>query len=86
MIYMVEMDFPHSELLAEWEVWYAGHLRNLLSISGILSAQRFKAVAPDRSPYLAIYGIAHAHVLSGDEYRTRAGPTSTKEWGPRMTN
>ncbi|MBI2226864.1 MAG: hypothetical protein HYU44_18375 [Betaproteobacteria bacterium] len=86
MLYMVEMDLPHPSLLDEWHRWYNEHLRMLLSIPGILSAQRFQSIAPGASPFVAIYTIAGADVMTSPAYRAKAGPKSPGRWSELMTN
>jgi len=86
MIYMVEMDLKDKSLLPQFHEWYRGHVRFLLSIPGIISAQRFESIATTASPFLAIYGLANPHVLSSEAYTAKAGPDSTKEWKARLTN
>lgn len=86
MLYMVEMNMPHHERLTEWHEWYRHHLQRLIAIPGILTAQRFQAEAPTPSPFLAVYSIVDADVLTSPGYRSKAGPTSTGDWQPMMTN
>lgn len=85
-LYMVEMDMPHRERLGDWHEWYKHHLERLISIPGILTAQRFGADAETASPYLAVYTVADAGVLTSPAYRAKAGPTSAGEWQNVMTN
>ena len=86
MLYMVELDFPHPAMLDEWNRWYTGHLRMLLSIPGLESAQRFQATTPTRSPYVAIYTIADEGVMTSPAYLAKAGRKSPGQWAPLMTN
>ncbi len=86
MLYMVELDLPHPSLLEEWHRWYAGHLQMLLSVPGILSAQRFQSITPSASPFVAIYTIAGADVMTSPAYRAKAGPKSPGHWSALMTN
>ena len=86
MLYMVELDMPHPELLEDWHRWYGGHLQMLLSIPGLLSAQRFEASTPTPSPFVAIYTIADAGVMTSPAYRAKAGPKSPGRWATLMTN
>jgi hypothetical protein len=86
MLYMVELDLPHPALLDAWQAWYGGHLRVLLSIPGILSAQRFQALTSCASPFVAIYTIAGADVMTSPAYRAKAGPKSPGRWSELMTN
>ena len=60
MIYMVEMDFPHPERLPEWHAWYMAHIRVLLTVPGFRASQRFEAITPTPSPYLALHEVASA--------------------------
>ena len=85
MLYMVELDFTLPEREADWEAWYAGHLRTLLDMPGFRSAQRFRSVTPAASPYLAIYGIASLDVFQSEPYRARAGRSAPGEWTQFMT-
>ena len=86
MLYMVELDLPHPALLDEWHRWYTGHLHLLLSIPGILSAQRFQSTTPTASPFVAIYSIADAGVMTSPAYRAKAGPKSPGRWAELMTS
>lgn len=86
MIYMVEMDFPHPELLAEWHEWYLAHIRVLLSVPGFRASQRFQAIVETESPYLALHEVASPAVFESAEYRARGGPASTGQWRALHTN
>jgi hypothetical protein len=83
---MVEMDMPDASRLQEWHAWYRQHLVKLLSVRGFLSAQRFQALTASAAPFVAIYSITDADVITSAEYRAKAGPDSTGEWRHRMTN
>src|SRR5690349_11442884 len=83
---MPEMDMPDAALLEAWHAWYAAHLAKLLTIPGFRSAQRFVATLPHASPYVAIYALDNADVLTSDAYKAKAGPASAGEWRARMTN
>jgi hypothetical protein len=86
MIYMVEMDFPHPERLAEWNAWYLAHIRVLLTVPGFRASQRFQAVVANPSPYLALHEVASATMFESPAYRSRGGPGSTGEWRALQTN
>ena len=86
MIYMVEMDFPHPERLAEWHAWYFAHIRVLLTVPGFRASQRFQAITPTPSPYLALHEVASPAIFESPEYRARGGPASTGEWRHLQTN
>lgn len=82
-LYMVEMDMPHPERLVQWHAWYEEHVRHLLARPGFRSAQRFRSVAPDASPYLAIYELEDETALTRPGY---AGPAAAAAWAPFMNN
>ena len=86
MIYMVEMDFPHPERLAEWHAWYLAHIRVLQTVPGFRASQRFQAITPTPSPYLALHEVASPAIFESPEYRARGGPASTGEWRALQTN
>jgi hypothetical protein len=86
MIYMVEMDFPHPERLAEWHEWYLAHVRVLQTVPGFRASQRFQAITETPSPYLALHEVASPAVFESPEYRARGGPASTGEWRALQTN
>src|SRR3954447_23507426 len=86
MIYMVEMDFPHPERLAEWHRWYLAHIRVLLTVPGFRASQRFQAITQTSSPYLALHEVASPALFESAEYRDRGGPVSTGEWRALQTN
>ena len=86
MIYMVEMDFPHPERLAEWHAWYVAHIRVLQTVPGFRASQRFESILPIAAPYLALHEVASAAMFESPEYRGRGGPASTGEWRSLQTN
>ena len=60
MIYMVDHIFADPALEPAWHEWYSGYLRKLVSVPGIHTAQRFKAIGHAPSRYLAMYSIDSA--------------------------
>ena len=86
MIYMVEMDFPHPERLAEWNAWYLAHVRVLLTVPGFRASQRFEAILPAVAPYLALHEVSGPKMFESAAYRSRGGPGSTGEWRQLQTN
>jgi len=83
---MVEMNMPDASLLSDWHAWYDAHIRILLSVPGFASAQRFQSMHATDSPYVAIYGIASAAVITSAAYREAGGPQSAGTWRLRMTH
>jgi hypothetical protein len=73
MIYMVEHTFSMPQLEDEWNTWYEGNLRVLLSVPGIESAQRFRVPAANPSRFMAMYTIPGPEVFDTDAYRNAGG-------------
>ena len=73
MIYMVEHTFCLPAFEDEWNAWYSGNLRVLLSVPGIDSAQRFRV--PDAHPprYMAMYTLSGPEVFESNAYRNAGG-------------
>src|SRR5688572_5697400 len=73
MIYMVDHVFGDASLEPAWHEWYAGYLKKLVSVPGIHSAQRFKAIGCTPSRYLAMYSIESEDVYTSDAYKGIGG-------------
>ncbi len=73
MIYMVDHVFADPATEPEWHTWYAGYLRKLISVPGIHTAQRFKAIGHTPSRYLAMYSIDSADVYASEAYKNIGG-------------
>ena len=86
MIYMVEMSLLDVERRAEWDAWYVAHQHRLLSIPGIRASQRFEAIHPATSPFVALHEVDSADVFTSPTYRAQAGPGNTGEWQAKMNN
>jgi hypothetical protein len=86
MIYMVEMALIDLARRAEWDNWYLGHMKRLLAIPGIQATQRFEALAPHASPFVALHQVTGPEVFTSVTYRAKAGPGGTGEWRERMHN
>ncbi len=86
MLYMVEMDFPHSQRAAEWHAWYLAHIRVLLTVPGFRASQRFQAIVPTAAPFLALHEVASPALFDSPAYRSRGGPASVGEWRALQTN
>jgi len=86
MIYMVEMALIDLDLRTEWDAWYLSHMKLLISIPGIAATQRFEAMAPHPSPFVALHQVSGPGVFSSDAYRAKAGPGGTGVWRDRMHN
>jgi hypothetical protein len=87
MIYMVEMDFRNPTREADWHVWYLDHVAKLIrNVPGFRATQRFCAITPTSSPWLALHDVASPAVFESPEYRANGGPSSTGEWQAEHKN
>ncbi|OGA42997.1 MAG: hypothetical protein A3G24_25225 [Betaproteobacteria bacterium RIFCSPLOWO2_12_FULL_62_13] len=73
MIYMVDHIYTDPATEPAWHDWYAGYLHRLLSVPGIHSAQRFKAIGQRPSRYLAMYSVESADVYQSPAYQGIGG-------------
>jgi len=74
MLYIAECRFTDPAREAAWNEWYGGRrLDELLSVPGFRTSQRFKAVTPVVSPYVAIHSIDGVEVFACAEYRAMSG-------------
>lgn len=75
MIYTVELNFSDPAREEEWHAWYETYLVQLVSLPGLSTAQRFRALAPGAQPwaYLALYSVASLDVFESEAYRNIGG-------------
>lgn len=79
MIFMSQSGITEAKRASDWDAWYVEHLRIMLTVPGIHSAQRFKTDSPGYPPSLAMYSIAGAEVFDDPYYRSVRG---MGEWLP----
>src|SRR5205085_1277719 len=79
MIFMSQSGLSDAAREKEWDAWYVEHLRVMVTVPGIVSAQRFKTVSPGHAPSLAMYSIASADVFADPYYQRVRG---MGEWLP----
>ncbi|MBI4204502.1 MAG: hypothetical protein HY527_05700 [Betaproteobacteria bacterium] len=79
MIFMSQSGLIETARTPEWDAWYIEHLRIMLTVPGIYSAQRFKTDSAGYSPSLAMYGIAGPEVFDDPYYLSVRG---MGEWLP----
>ena len=79
MIFMSQSGLSDPARKAAWAAWYVEHLRIMVTVPGIASAQRFETDSPGRSPSLAMYSIASADVFADPYYQRVRG---MGEWLP----
>ena len=58
---------------SQWDVWYLEHLRVMVSVNGIESAQRFKTTTANYSPSLAMYSMESPAVFEDPYYLSIRG-------------
>lgn len=75
MIYTVELNFSDPGRAEEWNAWYETYLVHLVTLPGLNTAQRFRAVQPGAQhwEYLAVYSIESLDVYSSDAYLRGGG-------------
>jgi hypothetical protein len=70
---MVDHVYTDPATEPAWHEWYAGYLQKLVSVPGIHTAQRFKAIGCAPSRYLAMYSIDSQAVYSSEPYKNIGG-------------
>ena len=86
MLYMAECRFTEPTREDAWNEWYGGRrLDELLSVPGFRTSQRFKAVTPGSSPYLAVHSIDSPDVFTSAAYRSVSGG-GFQEWQQYITD
>jgi hypothetical protein len=73
VIYMVDHVYDDPDTEGAWHEWYAGYLQKLISVPGIYTAQRFKAVDCTPPRYLAMYSIESEAVYTSEAYKNMGG-------------
>lgn len=73
MIFMSQSGLLDPARAREWDAWYVEHLRVMVTVPGISSAQRFTTGRPDHSPSLAMYSVASAGVFTDPYYQRVRG-------------
>ena len=79
MIFMSQSGLSDGRRGREWDAWYVEHLRVMVTVPGIGSAQRFTTDSPGYPPSLAMYSIASADVFADPYYQRVRG---MGEWLP----
>jgi RimJ/RimL family protein N-acetyltransferase len=68
VIFFSESGLVELSRKPEWDEWYKGHLAAMVSVPGVLSAQRFAALDPDVPPSLAMYTVTSPAVFESEIY------------------
>lgn len=87
MIYVVEMDFRETDREHDWHTWYLDHVTTLIrKVPGFRASQRFRALTPTPSPWMALHEVEGPEVFESAAYKSVGGPASTGEWQHKHTN
>ena len=73
MIFMSQSGLTDPRREADWDTWYLEHLRLMVSVNGVDSAQRFKTSTSGYSPSLAMYSMRSAAVFEDPYYLSIRG-------------
>lgn len=73
MIFMSQSGLTDTARAAEWDAWYLDHLRIMLTVPGIHTAQRFQTSSPGYPPSLAMYSLDGPHVFQDPYYLSVRG-------------
>jgi RimJ/RimL family protein N-acetyltransferase len=68
MIFFSESGLIEPSRRPEWDEWYKGHLAAMVSVPGVLSAQRFATLDPGVPPSLAMYTVTSPAVFESEIY------------------
>lgn len=86
MFYTVECSYTDSASEAEWNIYYSQQkIPALLSVTGFITSQRFRAVKPGCPKYLAIHTIHDGEVLRSEDYRLKGGGNFSR-WQAHITD
>lgn len=73
MIFMSQSGLTDLGRNADWDKWYLEHLRVMVSVTGVESAQRFKTTTAGYSPSLAMYSMESPAVFEDPYYLSIRG-------------
>src|SRR5258708_4954297 len=73
MIFISESGLTDPSRIAEWNVWYRGHLAAMVAVPGVTSAQRFRVLDDGPPPSLAMYSVASPAVFDSAIYLPTRG-------------
>ena len=79
MIFTSQSALSDPSREAAWDAWYAEHLRTMVTVPGIRSAQRFKTASAGHARSLAMYTVASPAVFADPYYQNVRG---MGEWLP----
>ena len=78
-IYMVQHAFSRPDWEEEWDAWYGGNLKVLMSVPGFRAGQRFKARDGTPPRYMAVYTVDSPDVFESRPYKDAGGGGSNSQ-------
>ena len=72
-IYMVQHVFARPDWEDEWNKWYEGNLKVLMSVPGFRTGQRFKGAEGSPPLYMAMYTVDSAAIFESQVYIAAGG-------------
>ncbi|OUY05958.1 sugar ABC transporter [Acinetobacter populi] len=86
MLYTVECTYTDPNTEEEWNDFYSRQkLSALISVTGFLTSQRFKAISSGGHAYLAIHTIEDEKIIVSEEYKQKGGGNFSS-WQPYITD
>ena len=79
MIFMSQSGLADRSREREWAAWYVEHLALMLSVPGVLSAQRFQTESIGQPRSLAMYTMVSEDVFTDPQYQRVRGMGA---WAP----
>jgi hypothetical protein len=73
MIFISQSGLTDPARSGEWDAWYIEHLRIMMSVPAVSSAQRFVTDSPGCSPSLAMYTVPGPEVFTDPYYLSVRG-------------
>ena len=73
LIFMSQSGLTDTTRAEDWDIWYLDHLRIMVSVPGISSAQRFLTDSPGEPPSLAMYTVPGPAIFEDPYYRSVRG-------------
>ena len=73
MIFISQSGLTDPSRSEEWDAWYLEHLRVMLSVPAVVTAQRFLTDSPGYSPSLAMYTVPGPELFNDPYYLSVRG-------------
>ena len=88
---MVELGLPDMATARAFFAWYEGHVRNLVRVPGLRTAQRLQGddgTAEGAPDFVQIYSVDGPEVFASADYKAVGGPVhrEVSEWSRQFTH